>query len=884
MTTITTRAGKGSPLTNNEMDANLTGLNDDKVEASGDSMTGNLSFGDNNKAIFGGSQDLQIYHDASDSIILDNGTGNLKIQADDLVLKSADGVKEYLKGTSGGSVRIRYNNTTVLETTSTGIDVTGTVTADALTVSNSFPVFKIEDSDGTNQGLCWKLEIVSSSGASFLTAQNGSSHGTINLRRTNGTETLRTMQVQTSGDIAIYADDGTTKAFYWDASTSRLGLGDTSPVDRLTVSRLGSTWTGVTPNAVTAVLIHPGTTSAGSGSALTLAGNSDSSSILYFSSDTDNDVGMIQYAHNIDDMIFRVSGSERLRIKSSGNVGIGTSSPYRTLTVSGDQVVEGLLEVTAATPQILFSVPSGGLDSRIHNDGSGNFIFGTGTNSATPTERMRIDSSGQVGIGTTLVDSLLHLQKSDVTAYSSTATDGQVGVGPTIYLENPANANTTVGGQIVFGMRSTEEQARIGATGGSAPALTFGTADAERMRIDSSGNVGIGTQSPLYELHIEDASGNAVVNIESSTTGYSAVNLGDTNNDDVGQIKYDNSTNSMQFTTNATEAVRIDSSGNVLFGATGTATNNYGAKVLKDGSSSEIFAVHRQASDGNLITFARGGTDAGGITYTGGYLNINGQVSGVTASVAGSEQLRVTASSIDVQGDAINQQAASNWYIRNRVAGGVINLGVETTGGALYYPISISGTGDTTKFRNSTGEMARFDANGRLLVGKTSQVYTTVGVQLGNYSSNSIDNTTQFTHNNSGGTSVACTAPVSESCITFHRQDTGAFMGHIRNDSSNSVSYFTSSDERLKENIVDAPSASDDIDAIQIRSFDWKADGSHQKYGVIAQELNNVIPSAVDMTQDENRHASVDFSKLVPMLVKEIQSLRARVAQLEGAN
>ena len=107
-------------------------------------------------------------------------------------------------------------------------------------------------------------------------------------------------------------------------------------------------------------------------------------------------------------------------------------------------------------------------------------------------------------------------------------------------------------------------------------------------------------------------------------------------------------------------------------------------------------------------------------------------------------------------------------------------------------------------------------------------------------------------------------------------------MGHIRNDSSNSVSYFTSSDERLKENIVDAPSASDDIDAIQVRSFDWKADGSHQKYGVIAQELNNVMPSAVDMTQDDNRHASVDLSKLVPMLVKEIQSLRARVAQLES--
>ena len=53
MTTITTRSGKGSPLTNDEVDANFTGLNSDKVETSGDSMTGDLSFGDNNKVILG---------------------------------------------------------------------------------------------------------------------------------------------------------------------------------------------------------------------------------------------------------------------------------------------------------------------------------------------------------------------------------------------------------------------------------------------------------------------------------------------------------------------------------------------------------------------------------------------------------------------------------------------------------------------------------------------------------------------------------------------------------------------------------------------------------------------------------------------------------------
>ena len=98
---------------------------------------------------------------------------------------------------------------------------------------------------------------------------------------------------------------------------------------------------------------------------------------------------------------------------------------------------------------------------------------------------------------------------------------------------------------------------------------------------------------------------------------------------------------------------------------------------------------------------------------------------------------------------------------------------------------------------------------------------------------------------------------------------------------ASATAFNTSSDQRLKENIVDAPSASDDIDAIQVRSFDWKADGSHQKYGMVAQELNTVAPEAVTEGATEEDMMGVDYSKLVPMLVKEIQSLRARVAQLE---
>ena len=73
MATITTRSGKGSPLTNNEVDANFTNLNTDKLETSGGTLTGDINFGDNDKAIFGAGNDLQIFHSGSDSYIERNG-------------------------------------------------------------------------------------------------------------------------------------------------------------------------------------------------------------------------------------------------------------------------------------------------------------------------------------------------------------------------------------------------------------------------------------------------------------------------------------------------------------------------------------------------------------------------------------------------------------------------------------------------------------------------------------------------------------------------------------------------------------------------------------------------------------------------------------------
>jgi len=99
------------------------------VTKTGDSMTGNLSLGDNNKAIFGAGSDLQIYHDGSHSYIAEGGsaTGSLRIRGQNLLLEDNSG-KDYLNAVVDAQVELSHNGSKKFETTSTGIDVTGTVT------------------------------------------------------------------------------------------------------------------------------------------------------------------------------------------------------------------------------------------------------------------------------------------------------------------------------------------------------------------------------------------------------------------------------------------------------------------------------------------------------------------------------------------------------------------------------------------------------------------------------------------------------------------------------------------------------------------------------------------------------------------------------------
>jgi hypothetical protein len=111
----------------------------------------------------------------------------------------------------------------------------------------------------------------------------------------------------------------------------------------------------------------------------------------------------------------------------------------------------------------------------------------------------------------------------------------------------------------------------------------------------------------------------------------------------------------------------------------------------------------------------------------------------------------------------------------------------------------------------------------------------------------------------------------------------GSRAGYIQVDAAGTgTTYNSGSDVRLKKNIKDAPSASEIIEAIKVRSFDWKSSDTHQRFGFVAQEVDEIYPEAVSKGYTEEDTWGIDYGRFTPILIAEIQALRQRVAALEN--
>ena len=120
------------------------------ITTDGLTTSANITFGDNDSAVFGAGNDLTINHDGSNSFITDSGTGSLYIQSTSGVfIRSADGGENLAGFTDDGAVTLYHDNSLKLATTATGVDVTGDLEADGINIGTSSSVGSLTISEDT---------------------------------------------------------------------------------------------------------------------------------------------------------------------------------------------------------------------------------------------------------------------------------------------------------------------------------------------------------------------------------------------------------------------------------------------------------------------------------------------------------------------------------------------------------------------------------------------------------------------------------------------------------------------------------------------------------------------------------------------------------------
>ena len=271
--------------------------------------------------------------------------------------------------------------------------------------------------------------------------------------------------------------------------------------------------------------------------------------------------------------------------------------------------------------------------------------------------------------------------------------------------------------------------------------------------------------------------------------------------------------------------------------------------------SSNVATDYRQSNGEHQFFTAASGTAGNAISFTQAMtLDASGNLGVGTSSPSGKLHVNRSTTGVSAVFSAIDGTYDTAFQVSHGATG------VTLTNSNPY-----SGAYNNLIFANSgAGETARIDSNGNLLVGGTSTGFV-------NKNQISLEGPAGYeVINHISGTSSG------EYYLALGYNGSG--IGSITQAGTTGVLFNVTSDQRLKENIQDADSASSLIDSLQVRKFDWKSDNSHQRYGFVAQELVTVAPEAVYQPTDVEQMMAVDYSKLVPMLVKEIQSLRQRLS------
>ena len=759
---------------------------------------------------------------------------------------------------SGGTANgIAYLNGSKVLTTGSALTFDGSV----LTVNNTNPGVAINDSTPTN-------------GRSFSWLNGGAnySYGQIALRDVTNGQTAYTYSAGSG-----FHNWFTGGSEQMRLTSTGLGIGTSSPGARLVVQQANNNNDGIR----------------------LFASGSDSQLITRYLSSIDAWQVTASYGSTgaYKPITWATSDTERMRLDSSGNLGIGTSSPAARLSVFG---VGGAPASSTLDISGYSSFGHAYITTNASNTAS-DFIIGT--NTAVPlifytnaAERLRLDASGNLGLGVTP-----SAWRSTAKAFEGLA--GSIwdlsttvkGVGQNAFLDS-----------VGWKYKSTAAATNYEQAGGShawytAPSGTAGNAITftQSMTLDASGNLGIGTSSPAVKADVINSS-TYQLRVATTTGNYSdgGIFLGAFGTSDQnywGAIQYvqsDQTTRIVNKSFNATggidfyvattltpaRAMKLDSFGNLGLGVTPSAWSG-SWRAFQFGSAGSVSA-HVAVAATRFSSNEFDGTYINSTQATR-YEQYEGQHKFYTApsgtagnAISFTQVMTLDANGRLMLGATSVPDSGLSFYNSN----GTVGLGHYLSASVGYMG---TWTNHPVAFATNGSERARIDSSGNLLVGTTSgsgriTSVSASGGLAGVFFGAGSGSKPLFVYNDQSSGATSSTQ------IEF-ANSTGGTVGSITSNGS-STAYNTSSDYRLKNITGPITTSGAYIDSLNPVEGTWKADGS-TFVGLLAHEVQEVSRTTVATgTKDGEEMQGMDYSsaEIIANLIAEVKALRTRVAALES--
>ena len=538
--------------------------------------------------------------------------------------------------------------------------------------------------------------------------------------------------------------------------------------------------------------------------------------------------------------------------------------------------------------------------------GSQNIIIsqGSGANVTIPAGDVKAVYSDGAGSGAAIVDAFASLNVVDLKVEDDLTVTDDASVGGDLLVSGEvqtANIGFTDGDNAITIADGGGITAAAGITS-TAASNTFGATSFNDENITNVGSIALDTITNDGTDITLDSSGDIILDVDGDNVFFKD---GSSNFFSVSNVSGDAYLGVEQ--SDKDLLIRGNDGGSAFtaltfdMSAAGAATFNSSVNAsgsIDAASSSSVSTVSATATgSANMVLGTNfSGSASQGMPNQSGFINMR-QSFPMVFGVAETEHFRIDTSGNFSFGGGGNATNFSNYVtldLRDST-GGIIDFSEASAGVHSRIQAVVNNSLNITNRQNfplifgtNDTERMRITGGGQILIGSsfTSPVGSETVLQA---AGNSLSGGVAGFYDpdvsvSAGNVILQLTFTVDQDCTNgkfVQFSDGNTNCGSITAASATSVAYNTTSDERLKKNIVDASSQLDVIKNIKVREFDWKTSNKHD-IGMIAQELYKVIPNVVTEGSDEHEmNWGVDYGKLTPYLVKAVQELSATIDELK---